>query len=230
MLIMKPLTEDDIECLLDSYFLHSEEILRGFYRDNYISAELLKEYDLSFLALSGYEMDFSQSSFPSEPAGNLQLIRDHVTKRLRNPARIESVQELRWVKKGVSSDGSYFELGYDDARTGALNRYSSKGGWCFCQMCKQNKPNQYIEVNNIEAEPKYYLPELRLALCLECSKNFEARRNNTQYRERFIEAIRKSKIEAQPIISIPMGDEQISFTGKHLAEIQEIFRQKERLK
>ena len=74
-------------------------------------------------------------------------------------------------------------------------------------------------------EPKRYFPELRLALCLECSKIYEARRYSAQYRSKFLENILKTGIEDQTIIAVSMGEMQISFTGKHLAEIQEILKQ-----
>ena len=222
-----PLTEDDIECLQDTYFLHSEEILRGFYRNEYISDELIKEYGLGFLALSGFEDDMSSFSFPEEPVGNRIQLRDHIAKLLQKQIRIESVQEHRWVKKGVLPNGEYFDLRNEDAREGAIKRYSpdGTGRQCFCQICKKLKPSEFIEVNNIEMEPKRYFPELRLALCLECSKIYEARRYSAQYRSKFLENILKTGIEDQTIIAVSMGEMQISFTGKHLAEIQEILKQ-----
>ena len=48
---------------------------------------------------------------------------------------------------------------------------------CFCQMCKKVKQHGYIEVNNIEANPGFFFPELRISLCLECSKYFISQRN-----------------------------------------------------
>ena len=222
-----PLTANDIECLQDSYFLHSEEILRGFYRNKCISDDLIKEYELDFLAFSGYEKDIVSFPFPEEPVGNRVKLRDHIAKLLQIQVRIVSVEESRLVKKGVLPNGQYIELRNEDARNGALKRYSpdGTGRQCFCQMCRKLKPNLLIEVNNIELEPKRYFPELRLALCLECSKMFEARRNNTQYRRKFVENIVKTRIEDQSVVEISMGETKIAFTGKHLAEIQEILKQ-----
>jgi hypothetical protein len=166
-------------------------------------------------------------SFPEESAGNRDKLRDHIAKLLQSQIRIESVQMPRWVKMGVKPNGERFELKTEDARNGALKRYSPDGTGrrCFCQICKKLKPSEFIEVNNIERDPKRYFPELRLSLCLECSKAYESRRNSPQYREKFLDDIKNTRIEDQTIIAISMGETQISFTGKHLAEIQEIIKQ-----
>jgi len=223
----RPLTADDIECIRNDYFLHSEEILRGFYRNSCISDDLIREYGLGYLALTMYEDDVHSFSFPEESAGNRDKLRDHIAKLLQSQIRIESVQMPRWVKMGVKPNGERFELKTEDARNGALKRYSPDGTGrrCFCQICKKLKPSEFIEVNNIERDPKRYFPELRLSLCLECSKAYESRRNSPQYREKFLDDIKNTRIEDQTIIAVSMGETQISFTGKHLAEIQEIIKQ-----
>ncbi len=83
-----------------------------------------------------------------------------------------------------------------------------------------------IEVNNIEVKPKYFLPKLRIALCLECSKHFESLRSKDTIRTSFINEIKSTSIENQDTVNIHIGDDEtITFTAKHLAEIQEIFNQ-----
>lgn len=83
-------------------------------------------------------------------------------------------------------------------------------------------------MNNIEQEPDYYFPQLRIALCLECSKKFEILRNNRSVRESFIESIEETTVSpSDGTVEISIGDQEtIKFTGKHFAEIQEILRQK----
>ena len=93
-------------------------------------------------------------------------------------------------------------------------------------MCGKVKPQGLIEVNNIESLPKYFFPQLRIALCLDCSKHFKSLRNNQIIREKFLEAIKDAQIWDEGTVEIPIGhDDTIKFTGKHLAEVQEILKQ-----
>ena len=83
-----------------------------------------------------------------------------------------------------------------------------------------------IEVNNIEVLPRYYFPQLRIALCLECSKRFESLRNNAAIRSEYIESIKRASIQNQGTVDVRIGHEDtITFTAKHLAEVQEILQQ-----
>ena len=61
-------------------------------------------------------------------------------------------------------------------------------------MCHRVKSYRLIEVNNIELQPSYYFPQLRIVLCLECSKRFELLRNNTLIRDTFLESIKTTPI------------------------------------
>ncbi len=68
---------------------------------------------------------------------------------------------------------------------------------------------------------------LSLALCLECSKRFEILRETDHIRNEFIENIIHYDISDDSSNEIPIGNsETIRFTAKHLAEIQEILKQK----
>ncbi len=100
---------------------------------------------------------------------------------------------------------------------------------CFCQMCGNVKSKRLIEVNNIDIEPKYYFPQLRVVLCLECSKRFEYKRKNERIRKEYLAFIRNTEIGDQGTVDIPIDPEEdgnkIRFTATHLAEIQEILRQ-----
>jgi hypothetical protein len=151
-----------------------------------------------------------------------------VSELWKTPVAVVSVKEERTVQKGKNSDGSTFDLGIQDAREGALRIYTPEGAnkLCFCQMCHKVKPHKLIEVNNIEVRPQYYFPQLRIALCLECSKRFESLRNNAAIRSEYIESIKRASIQNQGTVDVRIGHEDtITFTAKHLAEVQEILQQ-----
>lgn len=225
------LTADDVETLLDDYFDNSEELLRGFYRDGLLSDELLCEYDLEYLAYRRVDVFDDSYEFPGEMVGDINSIRKHIKKLCQNPTAIVSVQEVRSVLKGKKSDGSTFELGYKDARGGTLERYTPEGehNVCYCQMCRRVKEYRRIEVNNIELNPTYYFPQLRISLCLDCSVEFKDLRKNNDIRTSFEAALRNTPIPPdKDTISIQLGpDSEVIFTAKHLAEIQEILLQKQ---
>lgn len=221
------LTADDVESLSDDYFLNSEELLRGFYKDELLSDELLNQYNLEFLTI-GRTYDDNKYDFPSEPVADRISLRNYVRKLWKIPIKIVSVIVEKNVQKGENKDGFISDLPTNDAREETLRIYTPAGAQkrCFCQMCKRLKPYPFIEVNNIELSPKYYFSQLRVALCLECSKEFEYLRKNEKIRENFLRAIKTADIQNQGIVEIPIGSEDtIKFTGKHLAEIQEILLQ-----
>ena len=243
------LTADDVEMLMapseyndkEPYFKNWQEILRYFYRSELLSDELIEIYDLGFVRY--FRIDGKETAnyeFPSDPAGDRNALRNHVRRQCQNPVKIVSVEVKRTVQRGQNQDGSTFDLGRDDARQGALRIYSpiEEPKLCFCQMCGKVKPQKLIEVNNIQSLPKYYFPQLRIALCLECSKRFESLRGNQTIREKFLEAIKDAEICDEGTVEIPIEhddtkkftgkighDDTIKFTGKHLAEIQEILKQ-----
>ncbi|WP_024858701.1 sacsin N-terminal ATP-binding-like domain-containing protein [Ruminococcus albus] len=232
------LTADEVEELLDEpnhYFVYYEELLRGFYRDGLLSDELLQEYGLDYLSIgSTNEYDYdSDYEFPSEAVGNMKHMTDHIRKLWNDPIKIISVKVERTVRKGQNKNGSTFDLNINDSREGALKIYSpeERHDLCFCQMCLKVKPKPLIEVNNIELLPDYYFPQLRIALCLECSKRFEALRQNNSIRNAFIQSIIDCDVYNEGNVEIPIGSEGvITFTAKHLAEIQEILKQKPNIK
>ena len=155
-------------------------------------------------------------------------MQNHVKKQWQSPVKVVAVKVERIVRKGQNKDGTTFDLGIKDTRDGALRIYSPEGthGLCFCQMCHRVKPYRLIEVNNIELLPHYYFPQLRISLCLECSKRFEYLRGNSAIRNDYIEAMKKMSIHYQGTVDVPLGhDNTITFTAKHLAEIQEILKQ-----
>lgn len=223
----EPLTDDDVETLLDDYFINSEEILRKFYQSGYLSEELLQRYDLTYLETERVGDDEQRYEFPSESVSNRTQLSLHVAKLLQRPIRIVTVYVKRAVHKGQVGSEEAFDLKISDAREGVLNIYAPEGTkkLCFCQMCRRVKPPSLIEVNSIESRPAYYFPQMRVALCLECSKRFESLRGNRPIREKFLETIEKTSVTNQGAVDVPIGkSETITFTGRHLAEIQEIMK------
>ncbi|MBD5080995.1 MAG: hypothetical protein HDT44_04440 [Ruminococcaceae bacterium] len=236
------LTEDDIEVLTDEndghYFYNYVEILRRFYYDDLISDELLKKYEIEYVKFHSYEIsDYSDDfDFPSEPIGNREMLADHIKNLCSAPPEIITVTEERSVQKIENSDGEQYSIDSKKVRDITMNRYSPEGenDKCFCQMCQNWEYKTYIEVNNIEKSPDFFFEQLRIALCLKCSKYFETLRDKKSIIEAFLTKIKECDINDEydePIkISIGEGEETISFTPKHLAEIQEILKQRPKSK
>ena len=220
------LTADDIEALQDDYFVHSEEILRGFYRDGYLSDELLADYDLEYLGM-GVSGDSYDYSFPEKPVRDRAQLKQHIRSLLKNPVIIFTAKVERSILKGRRSNGFTFELNGNDARNNTLQIYTPEGAKkiAFCQMCLKPKPYMLMEVNNLELKPKYYFHQTRVALCLECSKRFEALRDKDNIREGYLKAIRNATISTEGKVQIPVGHEDtLTFTATHLAEVQELLK------
>lgn len=93
-----------------------------------------------------------------------------------------------------------------------------------CQICRKATSKLYIEVNQIEANPLFEWPQMHLSLCVECSRDFEALRNNKQLADAFISDLSIVSLDQDEPIEIPIDDINVSFTLTHLAEIQEILR------
>lgn len=218
------MNDDDIEALMDDYFINFEEILRAFYRKGLLLDELLNLYELGYLVIDRLPENRGGYQFPEDPVKNIILLRERVRKDWENPVKVISVPETRYVKKG-QKNGEIFELRVRDAREGVLRTYTPHGEYkiCFCQMCLEVKHHKMIEVNNILKEPKYYFPQLRLSLCLD-SKLFEEFRYNSAIGRAFINEIMCTHVGSQGLVKISIGDKSITFTGMHLAEFQEILK------
>lgn len=222
------LTADDIEALQDDYFAHSEEILRGFYRDGYLSDELLAEYHLEYLGMGRPDKPYTEYSFPEKPVRNRAQLIKHIKDELKNPVMIFTAKVKRSILKGRRSNGVTFELDGNEARDKTLGIYTPEGAKkeAFCQMCLRCKDYAYMEVNSLELKPKYYFPQTRIALCLECSKRFKALRKNDSVREKYLKAIRNANISNEGKAEIPIAKEaKLTFTATHLAEVQELLKE-----
>lgn len=226
------LTADDIEDFRTDYFVNGEEILRNYYRNGRLSDELIAEYGLEYIAMQTSQDD-DYLEFPDDPVKNYARLRSRIQNELRTPKKIVKVKVERTVHQYMDSSGNMHSLEENPVRKRTLSIYTPEGihGRCFCQMCRKVKPYGLMEVNNIIAEPQYYFHQTRVALCLECSKNFEAIRLSNARKvkngqiEPFQAAICKATIGTEGHIDVPITKEKsIRFTATHLAEIQEILR------
>lgn len=95
------LTADDIEAIMDDYFMHSEEIVRGFYRNEYLSDELLAEYDLEYLGMGRANDSYTEYTFPEKPVHDrAQLIRHVEKESLKDLVIVFTEKVERSVQKG----------------------------------------------------------------------------------------------------------------------------------
>ena len=222
--------EDDIEDFHDDYFENGEEILRNFYRSGQLFDDLIDEYGLAYITMQSgqYDDDFE---IPESPVRNIATLKKHIQTLLNHPIKIVARKVERTVQKAIDSSGREFGLDERNVRNQTLSIYTPAGvhGRCFCQMCRKVKPYELMEVNNIIAAPRYFFPQTRVALCLECSKKFEAIRfanapKGKRCREDpFVAALKAARI-AGGCVDVAIGKESIRFTATHLAEIQEILR------
>ena len=221
-----PLSEDEIECLKDDYFVHSEEILQRFYRNGYIAENLMKEYGIEYLGMSFDDDAYIQYAFPEQPVVDRQKLIAHIQLECSKPVSIVSETVERSILRGKRMNGESFDLDGTEARNRTLALYTPEDSEkaAFCQMCGSIKPHMLMEVNNIELKPKYYFPQTRVALCLDCSKRFESMRQDANKRETFLDQIKCTVITKEGKLSIPFGNEHLTFTATHLAEVQEILK------
>lgn len=221
------LTADDVEAFKDNYFLNADEILRCFYRDGFLSDEMLSEYELDYIGVSRVTDYGDEYEFPEDCVGNRAQLRTYVQKLWNARSSIISVKEECTVQKIQTPNGHNYSLDKKEVREETMRLYTPAGvsTLCFCQMCRKIKSYGLIEVNNIEVKPKFYFPQLRVSLCLECSKRFKDLRKNKSIRKDFMDEISRTTISDESTIEIKIGrSDTITFTAKHLAEIQEILR------
>ena len=219
------LSADDIEAFLDDNLYHGTEILRAFIADGYVSDELIEDYELQYLI--EYRMtdaDEAEYEFPNEPVADRKRLNRDIQERAKNPSRIVKVKEERTVDK-VNYNGKLTGLDHKEIRNRTMSRYTPANSRrdCFCQICKKVRNQMYIEVNNLESEPKCYWPEMRVSLCLNCSKWFVSFRNSGEY-PKFIESVRNADCSGNRPIELKISNRTITFTQKHLAVIQEILK------
>lgn len=218
--ITMPLIAEDIEALRDDHILNGFAILEQCRRNGLISQKLLVDYQL--IGLAPVSVDCDVDAVLNKPVNNPIKLKNHMAQILSNPAMIQPRQVFRTVHYAVPKKGKEFEINNRDIRSLAIERYSPMQGYCVCQMCKTAKLVRYIEVNNVQRHPKFYWQECGVALCLECSKHFEELRENKTIHDRFINAIRKADSKQAKPIEVAIGNETITFSQTHIAELQEI--------
>lgn len=224
--IRTQITADDIENLRMPEIRYGYHILEQCIFDGFISEELIEKYGLSGIKRTDYTGVFYESDFPNEPVKNHANLHAHIQNQSRTAREIIKVQELRTVDKLRLPSGKEQLINSREIREETLKRYrpASNTDGCFCQMCRTVKSTEYIEVNNIWAQPKYYWAQTRIALCLDCSKRFEAMRSNKEIIEQFYRSIESANINTSEPITIQIGNADIRFTQTHLAEIQAILK------
>ena len=224
--IRTQITADDIEDLQKPDIQYGYYILEQCISKGFISKELKAKYGLSSLERADYTDEFDESDFPNEPVKNHARLYAQIQSQSRGAREIIKVQELRTVDKVRLPNGTEQLVNSGEIRENTIKRYRPKPNTdgCFCQMCLAVKSTEYIEVNNIWAQPKYYWPQLRIALCLDCSKKFKAMRSNKEIISQFYKNIETTDVHASEPIAIPIGNANIRFTQTHLAEIQAILK------
>lgn len=224
--IRAPITADDIEDLQMPDIRYGYHILEQCIFEGFISEELIEKYGLSGIKRTDYSGVFDEGDFPNEPVKDNQKLRERIQSQSQTAREIIKVQEVRTVDKVRLPNGKEQLINSGEIRENTLKRYrpASNTDGCFCQMCRAVKSTEYIEVNNIWAQPKYYWAQTRISLCLDCSKRFEAMRSNKEIIEQFYRNIESANVHSSEPITIPIGNADIRFTQTHLAEIQAILK------
>lgn len=224
--ITSSITADDIETLQSPEIKYGYHILEQCMFYGYVDDELIKKYGLEGVKKTNYDDVFDEEDFPNEPVKNPVHLRTKIAADCKNARKIVKSEEIRIVDKIQLPTGKQQLLDSSEIRENTLKRYrpASNTDGCFCQMCRIVKSTEYIEVNNIWSQPEYYWPQMRVALCLDCSKKFKSMRQNREIIEQFYSNINTADIHSGEAVSVPIGNADIRFTQTHLAEIQEILK------
>lgn len=225
--VNEPLTADDIESLQDDSLYNGFEILNCCRRDGFISQALIAQYQLD--VFSPISVEYDESVF-NQPIRDKQRFYEKMRVRLENPIKIVPKKVERTIHVGITTKGEEVSIENSNRHEYVVRKYTTEPGYCACQMCKTAKKLSYIEVNNIEKNPKYYWEECGIVLCLECSKHFEELREKIDVRERFYREIKKADVNVDEPIEIPIAADSITFSQSHIAEIQEILKKQDEMK
>ena len=207
---------------------HGFEILLTCKRRGLIPQELRDDLNIDGLSPVVDECDPDEiDKLFNDPVGDPRVFQKHMQKVIDDRAEIIHRDVTRSVRYIRYRSGKEEELRYADIRTRAIQRYSlPQKDLCVCQMCQTTVRPQYVKVNNAfkaaNQEHAYYWKECGLTFCLMCSKHYEELRQNDDIHGRFIDAIRHANANEAGAILIQIGTEQVRFSQKHLAELQEI--------
>ncbi len=219
------LTEDDIGELLELKL--GWKVLSDCIENGYIDDALINKYGLNGLRKADLTEQIGDEEFPTEPIRNPQRLQEFIKKSIQSARRMISVKVERTEQRIEHPNGTNLSVDSEEIRNKTLNRYRSKErrSYCYCQSCLCIKPDYLMEVNNIVPAPKYYWPQMRIALCLNCSKEFKQNRHIPSIEEDFLAEILVANVQSDTPIDIPCGTQMnIYFTQTHLAEIQEILK------
>ena len=217
------LESEDIEDFQDINFKYGVEILKGCVNDDLISDELMEIYNLRGLDNTEIDEDYD---FPNQPLKSISGLKAHIRKIGLSKIVDETVEINKLFVEFPNGIKTSLDVEKTNARNDIIQRYTPDENRyvCFCQMCKSVKPHKFIEVNSIELSPKYYWSQMRLSLCLECSKTFSDLRKNNDFRSKFINELKSIDFNSDEPIDVKIGTEIITFNQTHLAEIQEILK------
>lgn len=218
------LSADDIEDLEDDYINNGYEILAYRVKNRTISSELIRQYGLE--KLTDITVEYDEDIF-NQPIDDVERFYKKLQERIDNPIKIEPREKKIMVRIGITTKGEEVPIDSDERRRYNARKYALASGYCVCQMCKKAKSINYIEVNNVEKLPKFYWEECGIVLCLECSKRFKELREDEELIKRFHRAIRQANVNSDQPIEIPIANQILTFSQKHLAEIQEILKKQD---
>lgn len=224
----EPLTEDDVEALLEEtepgicYFKNYKEILHGFYEQNLLSEELMEDYNISI-----YNGGFDKAKaypFPIHPVtGSGDEFKSAVGELCKLPDK--TIKVLRFASKVEKNKDR-------NERFNVEKHYAPHGSdyLCFCQMCG-GVFSKTIAANLIW-NPEIQFPELYISLCYGCFDYFNSLKRKKNEREAYLNAIQAEKYPVQGngapvkvIIDEYLGV-SLTFTPMNLYTIKEIIRQK----
>ena len=209
------LSSDDIDDLkIDFVFYY--EIIRGFIETGCISDEQITRNNLEFGIGNMDDDDDPDEEFPEKRIPNLRSLREYIKKQWnqnRNP--YTEKKYIKWQPTRPIDKTGYTMAEY-------ASKYNKNK--CFCQMCKNLYYNKYIERNEIERNPAFAWKQMYLSLCLTCSKDYVFLRYNDVIWSQFIKTLMSTDVSTAGSFEIPIGDQTITFTAIHLAEVQEIFK------
>ncbi len=151
------LTAEDIEDLHDDEIAYGNTIIQHFLDLGRISPELIQEYDLAGFKKTSYS-NYTEDDFPSEPIRNYASLKMSVSRLCANPRKLIKTTVERQVDKVVIPGKGEYLVDSENIRNNTIKRYTVEDNTeaCFCQMCLSVKDRDYIEVNNIVKNPKYY--------------------------------------------------------------------------
>lgn len=216
-------TDDDISDIAHYLKNNYTNIIKYFIEQNLLSEEQIRKYNLEWaIETEDPDDDDDYEEFPERPVTNPGRLKSHVLEQCSNPnPYIDIVREVTDHKPQRTFDPAPY--------TSSMYRSAYSEDKHFCQMCQKKTSSRYIERNNIEKKPKYAWEQLYLCLCLKCSKDYVYLRNNDTIWKEFIRQIRYADVMESGVIEIPIGDRTITFTATHLAEIQEILKEQEKM-